>query len=137
MSFPEGVGAEGITYRNYSLAVEGLLLTGDGTLLSFVETLSFSGGGPTYGHIETLTGLPVKQQLRNYTVYRVTQQGQAVGISGYPSVPGPLWPAALMRGGSSERRSPRRIGNSYTEYPITWQYEFEAAFPLYGNPTRW
>jgi len=137
VSYPEGSGPEGVTYRSYSLAVEGLFLTGVGTLLSWVESISFSGGGPVYGHIETLKGLPVKQKLRSASVYRAIQQGEAVGISAYPSVPAAIWPTAQVRTGGIRRQSPRRQGSSYIEFPVSWNYEFESAYPLVGNPTRW
>jgi len=137
VSFPSGEGAEGITYRNYTVSVEGLVRTSSGHLLSFTESLSFSGGGPVYGHIQTLRGLPVKQLLRQNSVFRATQQGSAVGISTYPIIPSPVWPSAQIGTGQEERGSPKRFNYNYSEYPISWRYEFESAYPLLGNPTRW
>jgi len=137
VSFPTGQGAEAITYRNYTLQVEGLIPVLEEELLSFSESISFSGGGPRYGHLETLIGLPVKQQLRNYTIYSATQSGRAVGLTHYPTMPGPIWPAALVERVAETRESPRRSGSDYYSYPITWSYKFEDKLPLVGNPTLW
>jgi hypothetical protein len=137
VSFPTGEGTEAITYRTYTVVVEGLILVGSETLKSFSETLTFSGGGPAYGHLECMIGLPVKQKLRNYTIYRVTQSGEAVGILAYPAVPGPIWPPALIKAPRIQRKSPRKYGSSYIDYPTTWSYEFESSAVLVGNPNVW
>lgn len=141
VSFPVGDGTEGATQRTYSIVVEGEFP--DTTIIgvSWSETLSFEGGGPLYTHLQTLNGLPQKQLLCEATPYRVTQEGEAVGQFNYPLPAGPLWPGALKQAPSIRKRNPRRFGPlgnaSYYEFPITWQYVFESATPLGGNPSRW
>lgn len=139
-SFPSGRDAEAVTFRTYALSVEGLLREGDETLLTFSEQLTFSGGGRAYGHIETLTGLPVLQKLRNHTIVRATQSGSASGIDAYPLIPGPLWPEpTLVRAPQIDYRSPRRSGSDYFEFPVSWRYEFQSAVSLLGTayPHKW
>ena len=140
VSFPDGKGAEGVTYRNFTVSLEAELPISNPTsgLLSFEESLSFTGGGPVFGHLEPVVGPPIKQLLKDESVYRVTQSGKAVGYLGWPNYPGPLWPSSEMRNHRQETRSgPRRKRNDYCEYTVAWNYQFEEASQLYGNPTVW
>jgi len=140
-SFPQGKGAELGTFRNYRIVITGekILDPSDLTiLLSFEETVEAAGGGPVYGHIETLSGRPVKQLLRRQSLYRATQVGRAVGLRAYPTAPAAIWPAALVQLGSSVKRSPRRVSTgNYKGYEVSWQYQFESATQLNGNPRTW
>jgi hypothetical protein len=141
-TFPEGQGAEYSTFRSYSIVVQGEVADPRVRLLTWSESLAFSGGGPMYVHLQPITGLPVKQQVADATTYRVTQSGEAVGRFTYPSPPGPIWPAALLPHlNQFHQRTPRRSGPigspDYTEFPITWSYSFESAVSLRGNPIRW
>lgn len=142
-SYPQGRGAEYATIRTFSVALEAELplLPLDTALVSYRETLEFRGGGPRFGHLEPLIGLPIKQVLRRHTIFRATQRGEAVGWVAYPTPPSPLWPAALVESGTLHAASPRRRGSgealAYTDFPITWSYQFESALPLYGTPNVW
>ena len=104
-------------------------------LRSFEETLSFSGGGPKYGHLETLAGPPVKQLLRQQTVYRVGQSGQAIGLYQRPTAPLPIWPQAQVESGVRRLSSPKRRRDDYTDFSIDWSFRFESATPLVAGRT--
>lgn len=137
-SFPEGKGAEYSTFRNYALAVEGILVDTTHPILSWVESLNFTGGGPQFGFLETLNGAPQKQLLKQATTYKATQQGQAVGHGSYPFVPAPIWPAAEhVHLREIVYQTPVRKGPSglQTEFPVRWSYTFESELPLVGGPT--
>jgi hypothetical protein len=141
-SFPEGRGAEYSTFRNYTIVLEAERLDPAVTLLHWNEVLSFHGGGPRFALLETLTGLPQKQVLRQFTAYHARQTGEAVGNLNYPAPASPLWPDAEH----VERREirydlPRRMGPpgspTYTQFKVSWSYTFEDAGPLVGLPTAW
>lgn len=142
-SYPQGHGAEYATIRTFSVALEAELpvLPLDTALVSYRETLEFKGGGPRFGHLEPLIGLPIKQLLKRNTIFRATQRGEAVGWVAYPTPPLALWPAALVEAGTLHMASPRRRGAgealAYTDFPISWSYQFEAALPLSGAPNVW
>jgi hypothetical protein len=138
-SFPDGTGSEYITHRSWTAAIEAIipLSVVETALLSFVETVQFSGGGPRDGYLEPLVGRPIRQRLKQNTVYRATQQGQAVGLEAYPLIPQPIWPLAQIKAREYAADSPRRYGNDFREYPISWLYEFESAYPLLGRPHLW
>lgn len=140
-SFPTGTGPEGVTYRNFSLAVEGdisLISPGTSYTTSFTETLEFNGGGFLDGHLEPLVGQPIKQRRKQNTTYRATQQGEAVGLFGYPPVPPPIWPAALTQPNPKfTLSSPRRRQGTFVDYRINWLYEYESARPIIGTPNTW
>lgn len=139
--YPTGKGAELATYRQYKLSIEAEVPNLQAGLLLFIETLSFTGGGPRYKHLELLTGPPQKQLLNEQTVYRCVQSGQAVGNFSYPFFPSPIFPGAIMPDQTmTEGDSPKRTGAigspSFVEFPIRWKYVFESASPLSGVPNR-
>jgi hypothetical protein len=107
-------------------------------LLSFKETLAFSGGGPLYKYRLAINGPPQRQLVYPQTVYRVTQSGELVGYRQYRTPPGPKWPAALVEAPRVTEESPtRRSLGAYQGYPVRWEYHFESAAPLTGAPTLW
>lgn len=128
-----------VTTLPFSVELEGTfpLANVSTALLSFSESLVFDGGGPLIAYLELVSGLPRAQRVRDATVYRATQSGQAVGLYAYPIRPAPRWPASLVRPPSREVISPRRDGDEYTDYTISWSYEFESAYPLSGIPNFW
>ena len=137
-SFPEGKGAEYSTFRNYAVAVEGVVVDTAHPILSWVEALNFTGGGPEFGFLETLNGVPQKQLLKQATTFKATQQGQAVGHGSYPFIPAPLWPnAEHVHLRDIYYQTPVRKGLSglVTEFPVRWSYAFESELPLVGSPT--
>jgi hypothetical protein len=138
-SYPEQSGPQGITFQNFQLAVEATVaLPANGSvILEFEETLEFSGGGPQYGHLETLTTPPQLQLLRRMSIYRAIQSGQAKGLYARPVVPAAIWPAALVRTPTKRVIAPKRRGSGYYEYTVSWNYVFEAAVPLIGLPHIW
>ncbi len=141
-SFPEGRGAEYSTFRNYTIVLEAEWLDPNATLLSWHEVLSFQGGGPQFGYLEPINGLPQKQLLKQFTTFRATQAGEAVGYWSYPAPAAPLWPAAEHLGVREIRYElPHRMGPPgapvYTQFKVSWSYQFEDAGPLVGAPTAW
>lgn len=137
--FPEGSGAEYSTFRTYSITLEATFPSLSLDLLSFRETIRFAGtGGPRYVFVETLNGLPRRQQAARFTTQQVVQSGTAVGYLTWPQPPSPIWPVAELQ----DRRRVARLaprGNpggkgGLSEFPVSWQYRFESAVPLSGNP---
>jgi hypothetical protein len=141
-SFPQGKGAEYSTFRNYTIALEAEWLDPQATLLSWHEVLAFKGGGAKFAHLEPINGQPVKQLLKQASVFRATQTGEAVGYQAYPVPALPIWPAAEHIDQREIRYElPRRMGPpgqaTYTQYKVSWSYHFEDAGPLLGFPTAW
>lgn len=141
-SFPQGRGAEYSTFRNFSLAVEAEWLAADQAVLEWRETLSYSGGGQQFAFLQPISGAPVKQVLRQATTYRATQSGQATGFQSYPAIPDPIWPTAehldqrQVTYSLPDRQGPAGSA-TYTNYKVSWNYQFESASPLIGIPTTW
>lgn len=136
--FPKGDGPEYATRRSFAvqLSAEVPVAGSIGAVMNFTETLSTSGGGPRYSHVETALGFPIKQQLRRATTYQATQAGTATGYSMYPSLPRPIFGEAnLAHAPRITRRSPEWIGNSTRNFTVSWQYQFESAFPFFGLPS--
>lgn len=142
-SYPEGTGAEGATKRKYQIRLIAIrpLATRllDTAYKSFEESVSYSGGGQEYGHIQPRVGPGVKQLLTRNLTFRAVQRGSSVKIhGGYGPVPSPIWPSAvrfsepLVTDGH-----PEVVGNDLINWPRSWQWEFEATYRLVGQPHIW
>ena len=137
VNFPKGAEkGEFANARHYEITVEAIYPNLVDGLLQFQETITFSGGGPRVVWVEVLNGPPVRQEVGEYTVYRATQTGHAVGLFSYPSIPVPF--ASFY-----ENRPARQIsysggqlqGTFYSGYGVQWSYQFESDSSLSGNPT--
>ncbi|AWM35911.1 hypothetical protein GobsT_63560 [Gemmata obscuriglobus] len=138
-SYPSGAGAQLTTFVDYSIVATADYPAGGGEnlLRSFTETLAFSGGGPRRTVVECANAPPQEQVLALYTAFRATQIGQAVGLTGYPTPPAPLWPGKLEVDGEPTLGSPRLRNGVYVDWPVSWAYRFVSATPLAGVPNRW
>ena len=142
-SYPDSQGAQYVTYRDFTVTVQGLVpIAGDRSpLKSFQESIQFSGGGPLTHHLEPLVGAPIKQLGKQQTVYRAVQSGSAVGILARPNllaIAPPIWPGQEVRPlRTITPGTPKRQGNTFIDWPISWQYTFEAATELVGEPNLW
>jgi hypothetical protein len=138
-NYPTGEGAEFATFRSFSFTAEASYAVAGAAspLVSFQETVTFTGGGPVKDFLQPVNGPPVRQLLLQATPYRATQQGQAVALGGWPTAPGPLWPQALLKNPDLSFASPVFQLGRGLEYPISWAYVFGSAAPLQGRPNRW
>lgn len=139
-SIPATSGGAHLKYLPFQVELEAMVpyVSSAFALLSFQETLSFSGGGPVTSMIEALYGPPQKQQTREQSVYRCTQSGNAVAMFGLPYIPDPIFGIAnLVRGGDSSRGG----GDPWTATSYgrsaSWSYQYESATPLVGLPNEW
>jgi hypothetical protein len=136
-NFPTQREASYVTFLHYTISVEGEIPATNAatTVKSWSETITRSGGGMRVGHIETLTGPPVKQLLKRMTTYRVVQSGNAIGAYDYPVPPRPIWPYAMVEAAQVTKQSPRNHSGMFEDFPVSWQYTFESSTPLLGGPT--
>jgi hypothetical protein len=136
--YQHGDGAELSSYRTFSFTAEAeYALSVGNVLVSYVETLETWGGGPEYFMLEPINGPAIKQLVKESAAYYARQTGQAVGLTGYPVPPAPIWPGAMMRARRIRRSSASRVGRTFRDYPIAWEYEFGSSRTLTGDPTAW
>lgn len=126
------------TSQPYSATVylEQLTNSAANPIIEFRETIDDSGEG---GFERILVGgainFPEEQIARQFAPYRYIQQGYAVGLLGYPSVPPPIWPGALKRQRPRiTKEGPTPTGRVLTNWRIAWAWEYESAYELFGNP---
>lgn len=139
-SYPNGEGAELTTFRNFTISAEAdyyFAPSKVSQLLSFSESVSMTGGGPMFDMIELINGPALRYRIRNRTAWRATQSGQAVGRSSYPTPPLPIWPGFEVRDPQLQLSSPQWLGKSYTNWGVSWSYEFAASESLAGFPHVW
>lgn len=141
-SFPNSMGAEYSTYRNYEIVVAAdTPLTGQGnnSVTDWNESLTFIGtGGPRAVWQPMITGTPLRQQVSELTTIKAIQRGTAVGFADYISFAAPLFPIEYEHQDQRvwERSTPQYMGNGVKRYyPCNWTYLFEFNNPQTGNPT--
>lgn len=150
MQKPSLQGLENAQYTTYlpvKIALEaeyGSDNAPDKALSSFDETLNFDGGGPLFDWYRPIKGLPTKGQVRQADTYRAVQSGKATGFGSYPQLgtvsgaPSPIFGIdALNKNPQVSLGSPEKRGSVYINWPISWEYSFESASPLFGVPNRW
>lgn len=125
---------------NFSVAADFLPPGGStvGELVDYRESLTFQGnGGPLVVGTVTDTGRPIITQTADYTFYQATQQGFAVGRTGWPSPNSPYWPSPILINPAAavSYETPNIYGGSRIEYKVSWSYQFLSAEPLNKLPT--
>jgi len=149
-SYPTTEGAENALFRTVDVTYESSYLFGvapDGTgspdvldsfIVSSEETLTISGGGATYIHKPNVLGPWQKQLVYPQTPWVAVQAGTVVGLRAYPSIPPPVFPAALKETNPRiSRKSPRQEGYMLRDYAVSYEYSFESVAPLVGLPHYW
>jgi|SRR5580698_5740662 hypothetical protein len=138
-SFPDTYGSGeyqpgyGRSY-NYEIAGE-LPLTGNNVYLNFTESLRFHGnGGPIIVYQPVAEGPWIPQTTSTNSLCKATQSGSAVGLYGYPPIPGPIWPGSLINQEIDNGSDSPRHFNKY-EWPVSWHYSYQSNGPLIGLPT--
>jgi hypothetical protein len=87
------------------------------------------GGGPKFVIQEALTGVPLFQQVTQFSKQVAIQSGTAVGFTSYPSFPSYAYSIGLLKQEKSftEEVTPRDFHiNTNANYMIRWSYHFEA-----------
>lgn len=136
-SFPTNIDAAYVTFLPYVIELEAEIPTaGAGTLFRFFEErVSQKGGGSRRGWLEPNEGDPIRQLLKQKTVYRYVQAGTAIGLYSEPSPPPPLWPQWLD---SDEPEldyvSPKRRRGVQRDFSVSWSYSFTSNQRLSGRP---
>lgn len=136
-SFPEGEGAEFVTYRTFTATFQAKYQAqaNQALVYNWTQSVTQSGGGPLIVWQPAVTGRPVKVIAQEATTYRATQTGSAMGLIGYPPVPPPAFGAGnLSANPDITYTAPRRVGNGLTDFAVSWTYQFESAGPLKAGP---
>lgn len=141
--YPIGDGGEYTTYRTYAIEAEAEYPNTDITaeILEWKETLVIGGGRPKWVMQELLNGDPVRQQTQEKTKWIAFQNGRAVGRTTTPAAANPIWPTELkdwlpMLTFDNPDDIGIGVGKYTTGYAVNWNYEFESAAQLAGQPTK-
>lgn len=108
-----------------------------GELVDYRESLTFQGnGGPLVVGTLTDVGEAVVTQTAAKTFYQATQQGYAVGRTGWPVPSAPYWQSPILINPSAavSYETPNVYGGSKIEYRTSWNYQFLSPTPLSGLP---
>ncbi len=140
--FNEAMDAEFVNRRTaeFTGEAEFMIPTASNAVISYHETVAITGNcGPVTSWRPAVNAKPVFQIVYPASTTKVTQSGRAVGHTGYPAPAALLFPQGLLKQEQSRivRDSPRRIGpqsSALVEWPISWNYQFEANTPLLALP---
>lgn len=137
--FTENRGSEYATTRAFSFTAECVypFSNASSVLVDFQESLTFSGGGPMYVCRRAINTGPQRQLVCPQDAYRVMQTGRSEKFGSAPVYPPPIWPSALKQNPDIKRITPKRMGGSYTNFVVEWNYVFESPTPLVGAPNMW
>jgi len=129
---------------SFAMEVETVYPTQLTPLVSFSESLSFSGGQPIRTMARSVNKLPIDQITWPYTEFECVQSGSAVGLLAWPfggpnQMPPLRFPASMLRGAPKvDASGPDRIGpKGYKNYGVKWTANFASALPLIAAPTLW
>ena len=138
-NFTGTTAAEYCLYREFSFTVAFKLPIANvaSALVEFSETVEYSGGEPEYVHKRAMNGPPQKQLVWFQTEFRAVQSGKAVGFRAYPNPARMLFPGDRKTAPTYTRGNPKRLGDGYINYPLTWSYSYESNSPLVGIPNVW
>lgn len=127
-SYPDGKGIEWVTRRTFRIVLEceyAVANAGgiDGAT-QFSQSISYVGtGGPRFVVVETMDGMPIRQQVAARTRCSCTQQGTAASRIRQLTPPGPIYP-------EHEKQDLRQITPPDSQGQISWQYFFESVGPF-------
>jgi hypothetical protein len=113
------------------------------TILSFTESIEYSGGGPKRVFVEQRNGPPILQIPTAQTVYQAVQEGSMIGINKlYLKPPLPLfgtpWENPVLRPATLQPSQVQGTPFFLPQYQITWRYLFKSAAPLVQKfPAYW
>lgn len=129
---------------SFKMEVEYLYPNRPSALMSFSESVSYSGGLPIREMCRAVNKPPIDQIVWPYTEFEATQSGEAVGLLTWPfgsPTAGPplLFPAAFLRKAPEIHPSgPDRVGpNGWRNYRVRWSMRYASATPLIAAPTKW
>lgn len=134
----EGPGeyATVLTYTFSMTATYALPYASPRRILSWNETISFSGGGPVYIMKSSIYGPPQRQKIQDQSPFTAVQSGSAVGWLEPPPIPPPVFGIEnLTQSGDGSASTPQIDGVIRERWPATWSYSFASAYPLFGIPT--
>jgi len=110
-------------------------------VIQWEESIQIVGTGAAKWHYQgNLEGNPTRIQSRERTTITVVQEGEGVGLLGYPQFPGPVLPNDEHQDIRKVRRSaPILYGNGEgavkKNWPIRWEYNMESLFGTSQQPS--
>lgn len=138
ISYPESTGSEYANKRVVEIVFSGVKsVSQTDNVLTFHETVSFSGGGPRDFWQEGIEGDPQKYRVAEKTLYYATQRGSMEALA-LVEAPGPLWGTDVQDGNPDIEYAPFYDANNQLRYRISWAYRFisKDAFALAYNAWR-
>lgn len=133
------MGAEGVTYLNYTFGVEASFLQAS-TLLSWQESMTFDdiAGGPYQVERFPIQGPMIVQNTTEQSFYYATQSGSMTQNRPFPAPNPPFWPQFIKgeRGAKTITYTPvKTIRGNIIETGCSWSYQYRSIQPLFSYPT--
>lgn len=129
--FLDSMTPEYVTIRTVTFAVEGeyVIKGADAYLVDYQDMIAVIGnGGPSRKWRVPIKGRPIRQVTTEFSIVRGMHQGQAVGLTRYPQAPAPAFGRQYLVNESESVTllSAEPTMNGFKNFPIAWNYQFEA-----------
>jgi hypothetical protein len=139
--FPESRGAEGSTYRNYTLALEWEEKPKSNATqepMSYEASIMMQGdGGPDWDYIPGVIGEPIFMPKTEGSKVSVIQRGKIVGRGFYFPPDNPIWPNSPPFHGPSASIDRYIVPGPAMERITSWSYTyFFPRSPMIPNPKK-
>lgn len=106
-------------------------------VISFVETVTMNEDFSTKVFRKTLGGAAPTRQTTVLNEVTATQEGSAVGLSGYPTIPDPLWSSADYAAPPVRSyECPERTPGGLIRYKVRWRYSFAWSSTVVSGPIK-
>ena len=135
--------AEYANTRTFTIELEAIIKQSYSNILAFHETVSEHGdGGADWTFRTRWQGLPIREEISQYTPVELVQEGMVVGLSSHPMPPAPWWPADMYGPGKIVRRkTPMILGHPSAAravyYATYYRYVFFRATATNPTPGIW
>lgn len=138
LKFSQSQGAEYVNRRTVQFTIDAVYLIANAAnaMIFWKETVKIVGNGGPLRKWRFPVNFPIgiRQELSKASLVIAIQSGNAVGHTGKPHTPLPLFPNYLVNEAVEKGNdSPEFIGQGYINYPVSWSYRFERGDgPLIG-----
>jgi hypothetical protein len=142
-SYPDGIGAQYTTFRDYQITVTGQTKPRGGAqtdansgLVAWEQTVDISGGYPRDVLVQTLNTYPIRQRAAMATPSVVRQYGSASATQGWPFPPDFLYnvfsEAVILENSVTKRGEQTQMVNGIQKgalYTTAWAFAFGLPTP--------
>lgn len=135
VSIPDLSGAQYTTFVDYTIIADAEVVAQTETYESYSDSISITGnGGPKRILMETATGVPIIQTVKQRTKVLAVQNGRASSRGSIPPYPQFLFPGLVQDSSQINKFMGVSVQNGVVVYEIGWNYVYESVSAVSAIP---